>query len=414
MKFLNNTVRAILLVAGGLSAFNFLFDFPVFHILMVLALLILVVPFILRGLRVFVLHDNVSLMAMSFILLSIPSYLLSVYFNSTFISLPFFYFTICYAILVLNNNNLDRDFVVSLFKYVLFSAFLITIYGWLIRVGFVAVGSYDDVATQQEMMLGYWGIRYEPSTRNSDFLYPLLGSAIALSFYMKTKKLGYLMLVVFFNFTMIMSLSRAALIIALLSFLVTFLSFSKRSKLLSLIFPVALIAFNYEFLQPYYDVFSSNFASIFSFESTETKYSNSERIDITSLGLHAAMLNPIGYGLENYKIIYDIFGSAMSSKSSGENAFLTVLVERGWGALVSIILLLVFAFKNAFEVYKKYGISDFNLIICPYLLIFMMFNYELNGIYLNYIFFLILLSNLNIMTNNNKKLLAYNRNSRLQ
>ena len=172
---------------------------------------------------------------------------------------------------------------------------------------------------------------------------------------------------------------------------------------MSLIFPVVLIAFNYEFLKPYYDGFSSIFASIFSFESTEIKYSNSERIDIASLGLHAAILNPIGYGVENYKIIYDIFGSEMSSKSSGESAFLTVLVERGWGAFASIILLLVFAFRNAFRVYKKYGISDFNLIICPYLLVFMMFNYELNGIYLNYIFFLILLSNLNIMMNNNKK-----------
>jgi hypothetical protein len=403
-----------MLVAGGLSAFNFLFDFPVFHILTVLALLIAVVTFILRGLRGFVLRDNVSLMSMSFVLLSIPSYLLSVYFNSTLISLPFFYFVIFYATLLLNNNNLDEDFIVSLFKYVLFSAFLITIYGWLIRVGFVAIGSSGDDAINAEMLLGYWGIRYEPSTRNSDFLYPLLGSAIALFSYMKTKKLGYLMLIVFFNFTMIMSLSRAALIIALLSFLFTFLSSSKLSKLLSLIFSVVLIAFNYEFLTPYYDVFSSIFASIFSFESPIFKYSNSERMDIASLGLHAAIFNPVGYGVENYKIIYDIFGSEMSAKSSGENAFLTILVERGWGALVSIILLLVFAFKNAFKVYKKYGISDFNLMICPYLLVFMIFNYELNGIYLNYIFFLILLSNLNIMMKNNKKLEFYNRNSRLQ
>ena len=402
MKFLNSTVRTILLVAGGLSAFNFLFDFPIFHILIALALFIVVVIFILRGLRFFVLRDSVSLMAMSFVLFSIPSYLLSVYFNSTLISLPFFYFVIFYTILLLNNKNLDEDFVVLLFKYVLFSAFLITLYGWLIRFSFVGDGSYDDEAKTAELMLGYWGIRYDPSTRNSDFLYSLLGSAIAISLYMKTKKLGYSMLIVFFNITMIMSYSRAALIIALLSFLVMFLLIGKRSKLLSLIILVVLIAFNYEFLKPYYDIISTNFVSIFSL--ADTNYSNAERIEIASLALYAAILNPIGYGLENYKIIYDIFGSELSAKSSGENAFLTVLVERGWGALISIVLLLVFAFKNAFKVYKKYGISDFNLIICPFLLVYMMFNYELNGIYLNYIFFLILLSNLNIMTNHNEKL----------
>ena len=330
-NFLDNTVRAMLLVAGALSAFNF-YKFPLFHAVTVLALLVVIFNIILRKMRFSVLRDNVFFMGAFFILLSIPSYLISVYFTLTLVSLTYFYFVVFFTTFLFINKNLDEAFFVSLLKYVLFSSLLITICGWLIRVGFLRIDYFSDDAIISEFLLGYWGIRYSPSTRNADYLYPLLGSAIALYFYIKTKKIGYFMVVVFFNYTMIFSLSRAALILSVLSFLVVFLALRRGLMISSCIFILMSIGFNYEFLiSIYHSVFSPIMSSIFSLESSELKYSNTERLVIYFEALRAGLLNPLGYGIDNYKIIFDIFRLEGKIKASAESAFLTILVELGLG-----------------------------------------------------------------------------------
>lgn len=401
-NYLNKIISLILLLAGFFSAFNF-YKAPIFHALCAVIFLLTFVKVILNKLRFELIIDNVSLYGFYFVVFSIPAYLLSIYSFSSIESTTFFYFVMFFCTYTFMDKRLKESWFFMLLKCILISTVLITLLGWLIRLGFLRYDFFVDYALESEHMLGYWGIRYAQSTRNADYLYPLVGLAISLFFYTRFKFFNYILLFAFFNVTLLASLSRGAMIISFFSFLLMFLSLDKRGKRFFLIFIFVCLLSNYKIISTLYnEIFSSILNSIFSLTSTESKYSNSERLIMTMQALQAATINPIGYGIDNYSSIYKIFGFEGQIKNTAENAFLTILVERGWLSFLSIIFILISAFLSSFRHFKSERITTLNLFVCPFLLIYMSFNYEFNSIFLNYIFFIIFVGHTSMIRNRSK------------
>ena len=106
---------------------------------------------------------------------------------------------------------------------------------------------------------------------------------------------------------------------------------------------IGYVEINYEFISLYTDILISFFDS-----NTERNYSNSERIYIYIESIKSGFEYPFGVGLDN-------FGSAMSNSltpntNSGENAYLTIFVERGFLGVISFLLFMI---MTTIEIFVK-------------------------------------------------------------
>ena len=102
--------------------------------------------------------------------------------------------------------------------------------------------------------------------------------------------------------------------------------------------------------------------------------------------MEASIANPFGYGISNYSYIYDKSYTGRIS-FSGENAYLTFLVERGFLSFWFFLWFLIYLLKRNL----RYA-TGLNTFIIPAISVYYLFNYELNSVFPNFIFFLILVS----------------------
>ena len=261
-------------------------------------------------------------------------------------------------------------------KYILISITLITLLGWLIRLNYKYSTIIFKDLLESEYLLGYWGIRYKGSTRNADFLYPLIGASISLALIKKQNKILLNILFTFFVFTIFLSKSRAALIIGFFLLYVYIRSTKKNIvfKIL-LIFIIFYLIFKLSYL--FKIDLRKIFLSIFENSDIYSSYSNRSREEVFKIAILGFLKNPFGYGLNNYANIYLKYNNIRVSNSA-ENALLTVLIENG--LLVSIIYI-----KLIINSLKK--VTDKNLLVYP-LFLYFLFNYELNNIFGNFCIFL--------------------------
>ena len=374
----------VLSVLCGFSFFDFLKigELPVFQLLMGLTILFYGFSrgkFQLPKLQNFVYYKY-------FIVVSIVPFLYSlIFYSKGFLTYVYGVFPLVLA--MVSFGLIDRKKYTKMLKLVVLSMFGVTLIGWLIFLRLIPIDSFFE-ASGAELDLGYFGIRYMSSTRNSDYLYPLIGLAISLYFFLATKRKIYISLFIYFNLGLIISSSRGAIIISVLSLILIFRqNKTKITLLLPLIISVILIFLNREVIisaldNKYYAIINS----MFSIRSSDVKFSNDERIDIVYDSIVTAIQYPFGVGIDNYSSVYaNRVGVRISN--SAENAYLTYLVERGW---------LAFLFFSAFvasTLKKAYSYSDLNLnkFLALFIALYFVFNYELNNVFANFCIYLILL-----------------------
>lgn len=323
-----------------------------------------------------------------YLISSVPSLFIGVY-HEGFLSLLVYCYTLFpFLLFRVTFDKIDKDFYHKLLFILCLSMMLVTIVGWLLRLSILPINTFFDVL-DSEFLLGYWGIGYGESTRNHDYVYPLVGLAISLYFFTNKKaKTINLILILFFIITLIASLSRAAIIISIISIILLLRSTTKKVRFGVLSVFILVIFLNLNFIiNEYENRFALIINSIFSTTNAGGQFSNESRMQIMKDALEASIVNPIGYGINNYSSIYSSDYSGHISKS-GENAYLTILVERGWLAFILFLLIFINGVKKIFT--KK--IVDLNSFLVPFLAIYFLFNYELSNAFTCFIFYIIFLS----------------------
>jgi hypothetical protein len=265
----------------------------------------------------------------------------------------------------------------------------VTILGWLLLLGVVDYAYIYNNNMQPEFNIGYWGIRYTESTRNSDYLYPLIGLAISTYFNINQKKnIFYSILIFIFIVSLLASLSRGAIVISVVLILINFSLSTKIQKIQSILIVTFLVLMNYGYIV---DMFDSKYNAIIysmsSFESTEGRFSNTGRMNILANSFLASIYNPVGYGINNYSSIYDIYNLDTRISNSAENAYVTILVERGWLSFIFFLMAFYKFFKRAYIASH----ITLNKILLPMLAIYFLFNYELNTVLACFIFYIVFL-----------------------
>lgn len=388
MHKLNKLIFVLLLLLVLLSGFNFFNQFkiasiPLFQSLFFLIIIILVITAKkfykpkLKGVKYYEYY----------LYLSLPPFVIGMI-NTKAALFTYMYSIFPFLLFLLTFKKLDYMYYRKLLIGLNISMLLVTLAGWLIRLGYIDFDFFFTDVIESQYALGYWGLRYIESTRNADYLYPLIGLVISMYFYIDKRNIVNLVLIFIFILTLIASESRAALIISILSLLFIFTLSNKKTKILFIFILISVISLNYEFL---YNMFTSKFElillSIFSLESIDYKFSNTSRLNIIQYALTASAFNPIGYGIDNYSSIYHIFNFDGRVSYSAENAFLTILVERGWFALFFFLFALLAMLKKAYQRKK----ITLNKILIPMLLVYFFFNYEFNNVFANFIFYIVLI-----------------------
>lgn len=372
-----------------LAGFNFL---PQFRLIGIPYFQLLIVFCILIGLFFLKIKTDFAIAEIKYyswyLLASIPAFLIGLLLEIENSFLVYLYALFPYLLFIATIDIIDKYLYHKLLGILLISMVLITTIGWLLRLVIIPVDTFFDVI-DSEFDIGYWGLRYTDSTRNNDYLYPLIGLPISMYFYvLKKYKILNIVLIFFFILTLISSLSRAALIISFLSIvqLIRLSTTQLRAGVIVVLFLV--VSFNFNLIMNEYDAkYNLIINSIFKLKDTDNKFSNEARLIIIEDALESSITNPFGYGLCNYSSIYEGNYREHISNSS-ENAYLTILVERGWLAFIFIINFLYYSFKTS----VKSDEINLNKFLIPFLLIYFLFNYELNNIFGNFIFYLVFLS----------------------
>lgn len=244
-----------------------------------------------------------------------------------------------------------------------------------------------------EHLLGYWGIRYEPSTRNADVLYPIVMNVIAFNGVLNSKHkylvAFWLIIFVVAGIAVLLSFSRGGWVAVLFSWL--YLAYkngtkSKRQFYKRIFKPVAIImvaCIIFGFLAPnkYENRLVARLSSITKLKDSSDN-SNLARIDILEASAIAILTHPIGSGS-------GLFGSEVQVPSlnrakigNAENAWVTSGVEAGWVGFGSLVLLAVYLWKAnrknelVFE-QTHYIYSGLTLAV----LIYLLFNNEVNNLF---------------------------------
>lgn len=371
------------------AGFNFL---PQFRLIGIPYFQLLIVFCILIGLFFLKIKTDFAIAEIKYyswcLLASIPAFFIGLLLEIENSFLVYLYALFPYLLFIATIDLIDKYLYHKLLAILLISMVLVTTIGWLLRLEIIPVDTFFDVI-DSEFDVGYWGLRYTDSTRNNDYLYPLIGLPISMYFYvLKKYKILNITLIFFFIITLISSLSRAALIISCLSIvqLIRLSTTQLRAGVIVVLFLV--VSFNFNFIMNEYDAkYNLIINSIFKLKDTDSNFSNEARLIIIEDALESSITNPFGYGLCNYSSIYEGNYREHISNSS-ENAYLTILVERGWLAFIFFINFLYYSFKTS----VKSDEINLNKFLIPFLLIYFLFNYELNNVFGNFIFYLVFLS----------------------
>lgn len=381
-------LKIILVLTMLFAGFNYLpqfkiSDVPIFHFFIVLSIILA----LFYKIKVFpnILEVKYYLW---YLIFSLPALLVGLYYEAELSLLVYCYSLFPFFLFIFTFDKMDMEFYHKLLKVLCLSMILVTIVGWLLRLSILPIDTFFDVE-ESEFLIGYWGIGYRDSTRNHDYLYPMVGLAISLYFFtLKKAKNFNLILILFFIITLIASLSRAAIIISIISIFLLLRSTTKKIRLRVFLVFILIVILNLDFIvNEYENRFDLILNSIFTTSNVSGQFSNEERLKIVKDALDASIVNPLGYGINNYSSIYPLNYIGHIS-NSGENAYLTILVERGWFAFILFLLIFVTILKRLFKI-RTVNLNSF---LIPFLTIYFLFNYELSNAFASFIFFIIFLS----------------------
>lgn len=324
-----------------------------------------------------------------FLLWSVPAFLIGFYYNP--FDASYFYAYTVIPLLLYEKTLREEINLKKLLVWAEISLVIVVCLGWGIRLEFLSLDFlYDDVM-QTEFDLGYWGISYFESSRNHDYMYPMVCAAISLYQIVNSDdwriKLMQTLIFVLCEITLLASFARGAMLISFIYLLLLYLNLNRRGRITILTLMILTVGLFWGVLvRQTQDFYSNIFLSIFGL-SEKTHYggnfSNELRKVIYLDAISAAIKNPIGYGVQNFSVTSRINGG------SAENAFLTVAVERGWFACYYFIMFLWSKWKSL-----RSGISNKSIcfFLLPSLFLYFMFNYEFTSYMCVFVFYLILIS----------------------
>ena len=248
-----------------------------------------------------------------------------------------------------------------------------------------------------EHALGYWGIRYLPSTRNSDVLYAIVSSLVATGLYAIARARLIRVMLMFIAIAslaaVMFSLSRSAWLAVSTGYLTLLwftrhqdLAIRRRARTIGVIVFVGIVAvlgLNPNETDTGYDVVVDRMRSIA--DASDPSVSNRERMYLAMDAVDGLLRFPTGIGVGNAAYA---LGRPVSSVGSAENAWLTLGLEGGWLALAAFSLILLWLSLSIISIPYNRSITQDDLFsaigmallvaICSYL----MFNYELNSLFL--------------------------------
>ncbi len=349
------------------------------------------IPFILLGITILYyfnpLRFSSKLKIDSFHLYSLYVFSSLPIFFYSILKIPQSYLTITYSVIPFLLHYLSPKFSIVLLKnikWLLIGICIVSVLGWAIRFNIIESTLIFPKSNSGEVGIGYWGIRYMTSSRNADYLYPLFGAY--LCFTKSRKNIFFSFLGVLLILTGILSLSRGAILISaiLLIYLIRNVIFASKIKYILGIF--ILITISLIGIKNKTEVYQKEIGRninlkeiIFSIVNGGSEFSNDDRKRIYSASLKEAVYNPFGYGIDNFKL------QSYPRTNSAENAFLTIMIERGW--LPSIIFIVFFVATLSQQ--YKYKLKE-DIVLTLFLAIYLLVNYELNNFFTNFlIYFLI-------------------------
>ncbi|HHH45338.1 MAG TPA: hypothetical protein ENK49_14495 [Gammaproteobacteria bacterium] len=248
-----------------------------------------------------------------------------------------------------------------------------------------------------EHALGYWGIKYLPSTRNSDVLYPVISSLVATGLYATARTRftrTVLLFITIVSFAaVILSLSRGgwiALSAGYLSLLwITRRQhsvFRKRFRTVGAILLAGIVIATWLHLNESntrYDAIVDRMQSIF--DDVDPSVSNRDRLELAMHAASGILRNPVGVGVGNIAYALEL---PVNSIGSAENAWLTVGLEGGWPALAAFSLFFFWLFASILPTSSHRKVQDDNhsqavgIALVAAVFSYLMFNYELNSLFL--------------------------------
>jgi hypothetical protein len=204
-----------------------------------------------------------------------------------------------------------------------------------------------------EHLLGYWGIRYTPATRNSDVLYPLVAAILSAGLIRNASSQGMraiLMLASSFSITaVVLTQSRSgwiALLVAAVTMYWTAFRPLRSGKqgivwiLLAIVISLVIVA---SLPEQYSDLLLSRAKTILGAEQEVAETSNVERMERYTSVVTVIANNPLGIGVGNYSCAV---GEIDREVKHAENAYLTLTMEGGWVAGVSFVAILLYLYQR--------------------------------------------------------------------
>ena len=318
-----------------------------------------------------------------FLIASVPPLLISI-FNSKYDGIYFYVYTLL-PLFLYRYFPSDKVVQMRLLLVAELSLFITICLGWAIYLRLLPMNFLFPDVTAAEMKIGYWGISYLGASRNHDYLYAFTCAIFSLYLIAVVKrplmKAIQIILFMICEISLLASLSRGAMIISLWLFFM-FIYTQSRSVKMGVAGLLCVLAAIYwkEIAELSSEVFEDIFLSIFGLvdqNNNGSHFSNGARWRILQGAIEHMVINPIGYGIQNYGVISDIGGG------SAENAYLTVMIERGWIAGISFICFLISALKQS-------AARSLDFYLASTLVIYFLFNYEFTSFVCVFLFSLLL------------------------
>ncbi len=266
-----------------------------------------------------------------------------------------------------------------------------------LSIGYIRFITLGGGILSEHILGGYWGIKYLPSTRNSDVLYAIVSSLVATGLYAIARTSLIRVVLVFVAIAsfaaVILSLSRGAWIalstgyIALLWFTrKQHVAVRRRLQTIGVIVLAGIVVATWlHSTGTYtdYDVIVDRMRSIT--DTGDPRVSNRDRLDLAMDAVVGILRHPTGVGVGN--IAYAL-GRPVHSIGSAENAWLTIGLEGGWLALAAFSLLFFWLFLSINPTVPGRAVppndlsSAIGMALVVAIFSYLMFNYELNSLFL--------------------------------
>ena len=246
---------------------------------------------------------------------------------------------------------------------------------------------------QAEHLLGYWGIRYTPATRNSDVLYPLVAAILSAGLIRNAKSQmtrAILALAASISITaVVLTQSRSgwiALLMAVVTMYWTAFRPLRSEKwsivwvLLATVVPLVIVA---SLSEQYSDLLLSRAKTIFVIEQEAGEASNVERMERYSSVVTVMASNPLGIGIGNFSCAVREIDREIKH---AENAYLTLTIEGGWIAGMSFVAILLYLFQRLRKREQNSHASNGQVSGIPEMLLvalaaYFLFNDEVNSLF---------------------------------